>query len=465
MGKQEVIWKPQPGPQTLMLSCPFEEVLYGGAAGGGKTDALLGDYAAGIERYGRAWKGVLFRLSYPMLDEIENRSLEIFGPAYGEKCYSLGNKEWTFPNGAILQFRHLEKHKDTLNYQGQQYAWVGFDELTQWPDDYCYMYMFSRQRSAKGAKCYTRATTNPGGPGHGWVKARFIDPRPPMVPIEEEVDGQLERRVFIPAKVTDNRILVENDPRYISRLKKMSDPTLRSALLDGNWDIFAGQAFPEWNPRIHTIESHAVPEGVTVWRAMDWGFEKPYACLWFYADYDGNVIVCNELYGMGEMPNTGSREPASVVAEKIETIEKEHGWWVEQGFLDPQCWAAHNSDDPSIYDRLGGSRLGWQPWSKGPQSRKNHKSVVHDYLKITNGKSRLRIMRRCRHFIRTFPAIPLSDSDPEDVNTDSEDHLYDALRGGLVKRIMTREERDRINNIRTRYRAKRSRMTGRYGAW
>ena len=134
------------------------------------------------------------------------------------------------------------------------------------------------------------------------------------------------------------------------------------------------------------------------------------------------------------------------------------------GYLDPQCWAAHD-DDTSIYERLGGSTLAWKAWSKGPDSRVNQKQVVHDWLKVTNGTSRLRIMKRCKHLIRTLPALPLSETNHEDVNSDAEDHAYDALRGGLVKNILTKDERRRINSMRTRHRAKQSRLISKYGRW
>lgn len=349
-GQSKVIWKPQPGPQELMLSCPYEEILYGGAAGGGKTDSLLGDYAKGIEKYGEDHKGVIFRRTYPMLEELESRSLQIFGPAYGQKCYSLGNKKWKFPNGATLKFRFLEKKKDTLNYQGQQFNWIGFDELTQWPDDYCYEYLKTRLRSPSGAPCTIRSTSNPGGPGHLWVKEFFeIGKTPPLTPIVNR-NGRI--RIFIPAKVQDNLILMHNDPLYVERLDEISDPVLRLALKDGNWDVFAGQAFPEWRQHIHVVPDSPVPDGVTMWRACDWGFEKPYCVLWFYADYDGNVTVCNEIYGKGDGVNAGSHEAASVVRQKIETIENENNWWVPIGYLDPQCWASHD-DTPSVFTGIG----------------------------------------------------------------------------------------------------------------
>lgn len=461
-----VIWQPQKGPQEVMLSCPYPELLYGGAAGGGKTDCLLGDYAAGIESYRRAWKGVIFRRSYPMLEEIESRSLEIFGPAYGERCYSIGNKEWKFPNGAVLQFRFIDKDKDVYTYQGQQYVWIGWDELTQWPTPFCYTYLFTRQRSAKGAPCFTRATSNPGGPGHLWVKERFkIGEVAPTAAINTVMpSGRTATRVFIPAKVTDNHILIANDPMYLDRLEMLSDPVMRRALRDGDWNIFAGQAFPEWNPDIHVVDDGPVPEGVTMWRACDWGFEKPYSVLWFYADFDGNITVCNEMYGQGDQVNTGSKEAAASVRERIETLEEEMNWWVPTGYLDPQCWAMHNTE-PSIYEHLGGPSLNWQKWAKGPNSRKNQKAVVHDYLKVVNGKSRLRIMKRCKHLIRTLPTLPLSERDPEDIDTDAEDHSYDTLRGGLVKKVMTRDERRRIWTMRTRHRARRQRVNYEYGGW
>lgn len=455
-----------------MLSCPLEELLYGGAAGGGKTDALLGDFAAGIERYGGAWKGVIFRRSFPMLEEIELRSLEIFGPTYGTKCYSIGNKKWKFPtpNGtASLKFSFLDKDKDTQNHQGQQYTWVGWDELTQWPTPFCYTYLFSRLRSPKrmaGAKvpCYFRATTNPGGPGHTWVKHRFVDPAPAKHVIEEKMGDMMHRRVFIPAKVTNNLILMKNNPMYIYRLDQLSDPVLRVALKEGRWDIFAGQAFPEWNPAIHVIPSHKVPDGVTMWRSMNWGYAKPYSCLWFYADLDGNVIVCNQLYGQGDQVNEGSRESCETIRQKIETIEAENDWWVPMGYLDPQCWEA--DDSPLIFDKLGGAKLGWVKWSKGPHSRKVQKQMVHEYLQVINGESRLKFMDRCESIIRTLPALPLDEGNIEDVDTDAEDHDYDALRGGLVKRVFTRQERRRAwaQKARRHYQLQTETQSP-YGSW
>ncbi len=451
----KTVWTPQPGPQTLATICRITECFYGGAIGGGKTDWLIGDFGAGIEQYGSAWNGILFRKTYDELEHVEKRCRELFGSIYGIECWSASRRTWSFPSGATLKLRYLDKDIDVERYQGHEYTWAGFDELTQWSTDYCYTYLFTRLRSASGAPCYLRGTSNPGGVGHCWVKDRFMSfgdgrPCPPgTIQRIRQDDGSIHKRVFIPAKLEDNQILLQNDPGYRSRAMQISDPVMRRALLEGDWDIFAGQAFPEWNKDIHIIPNQKAPKGAEIWRSMDWGYEKPYCCLWLYPDYDGNVTVCNESYGSGDKIGQGSRESAKLVRQKIERIENDHEWWVKTGKLDPQCWAQHD-DEPSIFDNLGGAAMGWEPWSKGPGSRVSQKQMVHQMLAVTNNKSQLRIMKRCHNLIRTLPALPRSLTNLEDVDTNAEDHAYDALRGALAKKIYTREERRKIYSMQNK---------------
>lgn len=465
-GGKRVIWAPQAGPQSLAITCPVTEILYGGSAGGGKSDWLLGDFATGIEVWGAAWRGILFRRSLPELEELIKRSMEIFGPVYGMECWREAKKTWFFPNGAQLKFRYLDKDSDVMQYQGHQFSWVGFDELTQWPNDFPYTYLFTRARSPHGAPVMFRAASNPGGPGHTWVKERWMMHEnrkwaPGRIMRLTMENGSPHERVFIPAKLRDNQILLQNDPGYEGRMYQLSNPVLRKALIEGNWDIFAGQAFPEWAGGIHTIPNGKVPEGVEVWRSCDWGFMKPYCVLWFYSDYDGVITAFNELYGMGDGPNIGSQEPPSEVRDKIEAFESSWGLWVKKAYLDAQCWAK-NDGEPSIAEKIGGARLGWQKWDKGPGSRVNQKNKVHEVLKVVNGRSRFRAMERCRNLIRTMPSLPVDPGNPEDVDTDSEDHAYDTLRGGLVQRVMTREEREHRRQMRARRKRKRADF-GRYG--
>jgi Terminase large subunit, T4likevirus-type, N-terminal len=441
----KVIWTPQPGPQTAFLTCPHEECLYGGAAGGGKSDALIGDYVSGVEQYGSAWKGVLIRKSFPQLEELESRALQILGPHYGVSSYKRGSKTWyleTRKGTAELRLRAMEANQDAYKVHGHQFSWIGFDELTMWASNFIYEYLKTRLRSPEGAPCYMRSATNPGGPGHHWVKKRFrIGEVPEMEPFKVKTpSGRVHYRVFIPAKLTDNKILMKNDPQYFDRLDNMSDPVLRRAYLMGDWNITQGAAFPEFNPEVHVIDDYPVPDGVQVTRTCDWGYTAPYACLWYYQDYDGKVIVSNELYGCKEgKPDVGVQHDPETVWGLIRSVEDINGYNVLNAWLDPQCWAEHGG--PSIFSLLGGYKAKWRPWPKGKTSRVNGKLAVHDFLKVVNGAPRILIMRKCENLIRTLQAIPLDPMNIEDVDTKSEDHLYDALRGGLSSRRMpTREE-------------------------
>jgi len=432
-----VIWQPQPGPQEALIRCPHQEVLYGGARGGGKSDALIGDYASGIEEWGSAWKGIIVRKSFPQLREIESRCLEIFGPHYGFSSYKRGVKTWYFETAkgtAELRLHSCEDDVNIFKVQGHQFSWIGIDELTMFATDAVLEFLLTCLRSPKGAPTYVRLTANPGGPGHNWVKERFgIGIVPPMTPIEvTSKRGDTHYRVFIPAKVTDNKILMDNDPTYISRLDNIADPVMRRAHLLGDWNIAQGAAFPEWNPEIHVVDDHDVPRGSRIWRSCDWGRDKPYAVLWGYDDYDGNVVLCHELYGCGPKPNTGVGHSPSQVAERIREIEAARRWDVREAYLDPQCWAEMGGD--SIFKLLGGHKMRWQKWAKGNDSRINHKQLVHEYLRVVNGDSRLKVMRHLVHFQRTISTIQLDKRDTEDVNTRGEDHLYDAFRGAMASR-------------------------------
>jgi len=452
--KQEAIaWTPQVGPQEEAIKCPAFELLMGGAVGGGKTDFLLGDFAADLE-LGSKWKGVYFRRHIPDMDDVIHRSMEIFGPVYGEKCYNGSKYQWKFPNGAILQFRGLERDVDVYKYQGQQYTWVGWDELTQWASPFPYTYLMSRIRSAKEGvtRKRVRAATNPGGPGHIWVKDRFVTPSQPGQAMQVRTkSGDHYWRVFIPSKLEDNQILMKNDPTYADRIYEISDPILADALRNGRWDILAGAAFPEFDPKIHVIDPIVPPKDVAILRALDWGYKEPYGCLWCYHK-DGDLIIFGELYGDSGRPNIGTEESPSTVRSKIENFEALHEIWVPKGLIDGQV-KEERGQTGSIFKELGGAALGWRAWPKGPHSRVNQKQMVHELLMVRNGQSRLKITRNCKHLIRTLTSLPTDDKNREDVDTHAEDHLYDALRALCTVKIPTREE---IRNRAMRRRMERS---------
>ncbi|MDB5243800.1 MAG: hypothetical protein JWP57_4426, partial [Spirosoma sp.] len=315
-------WAAQPGPQSEAISadwCP--EILFGGSAGGGKSDFLLGDFLQDVSTYAEAWRGVIFRRTYRELEELVGRSHEIY-PQTGARWYS-GDSLWRWRNGAVLRMRYLERDLDVTRYQGHSYAWIGWDELTQWPTAFAYRYMRSRLRSAKAVPTKRiRCSANPGGVGHQWVKALFIDPAPlGFVPITDKVTGM--DRMFVPSKLTDNAILMAADPHYAGRLAGMGSPELVRAMLEGDWNVVTGAYFPEFTTDLHVIRPRTLPKHWTRFRAFDWGSAKPFCCLWIaIADGTtefpaGTAVVYREYYGSSGEPNVGIKMSAEAVGRGI----------------------------------------------------------------------------------------------------------------------------------------------------
>jgi hypothetical protein len=427
-----IAWQPQEGPQDLFVRCPAFEAFYGGAVGGGKTDALLGDFARGIE-LGSAWVGVYFRKHFPDMDDVIRRSFEIFGPVYGRDCYSASKYQWNFPTGAILQFRALERDDDVYKFQGQQFAHISFDELTQWASPFPYTYMMTRLRSAKGAPVRMRAASNPANVGHAWVKARFIDPMPAGIPLLVETkSGNKYHRVFIKSRLEDNKILMRNDPGYSDRIYEV-DPSLAKALREGNWNIVAGAAFPEFSEQHHVIDNYPIPTDRPCWRSLDWGYDTPYGNLWMFPSNDAELILGGELYGWSGKPNVGTKESPAEVRHKIAMFEALHEIYVPYGMLDNQCWEERGLPSQIVKELSGNQydeyRLNWQPWKKGPNSRVQQKQLIHGLMAVTNGKSRLKIMRAVP--ITRSARSPIIQQKPSQHRGDVErrqvrDHLYDA---------------------------------------
>lgn len=238
-----IVWQPQPGPQTWLLSCPVEDVLFGGARGGGKSDALLGDWVAHAGRSAGKARGAIFRRTMPQLEEIIQRSKEVY-PALGA-LWIAGIKTWVFPDGSRLKMRWLERDEDADNYQGHQYTWIGVDEAGTWANPDPIDKLRATLRSPHGIPCVMRATANPGGVGHQWLKERYILPAQPMTPFFDEIKRVW--RVFIPSRLQDNKKLIEADPNYMERLRSSGPPWLVKAWLEGDWEASAGDSFfPEY---------------------------------------------------------------------------------------------------------------------------------------------------------------------------------------------------------------------------
>lgn len=441
-----VVWSPQP-KQAAFMARPEYEALYGGAAGGGKSDALVVEALrqVGIPHY----KALIVRKTYPQLAELIDKSLNYYPRAYPKARYNASAHTWNFPSGAKILFGSMQYTKDRTRYQGQAYDFIGFDELTHFTWDE-YSYLFSRNRpNGPGTRVYIRASANPGGVGHGWVKERFVTAGKPMTTIWEDVtwrdpSGQEHRarqsRIFVPSSVFDNPALLNNDPDYVRRLASMPEAD-RNALLYGDWDSFTGQVFTEWRndpehyeDRLHThvITPFRVPDGWTIWRSFDWGYSRPFSVGWYAVDHDRRMYRIRELYGCTGTPNTGVQWEPAHVAREIRRIEAEdpnlRGRKI-YGVGDPAIWQSDGTE--SIGALMERERVFFE---KGDHNRIAGKMQVHHRLAFDgDGLPMLYVFTTCRHFIRTVPNLVYDETDVEDIDTDGEDHIYDELRYVCMK--------------------------------
>ena len=448
MGSEpRVIWQPLSGSQTNFLSCPFFEVLLEGNRGGGKTDALLMDFAQLVGAgYGEEWRGVIFRQTYPELRDLETKSLKWFRRIFPNAKYNVTKHEWHWPTGEALLFRNGQTADDYWNYHGHAYPFLGFEELTNWRDPGFYEAMLSTCRSSvPGIPHFVRATTNPYGKGHTWVKERFeIGKRKPC-----EAWGEPGReRVYIHSQLSENTILMASDPDYIKTLESLKDPARKKAWLYGDWDINIGTFFAEvWDERTCVVDPFPIPATWKVWKSMDWGYSKPYAVLWLALSEDGVFYVWRELYGIdADMPNVGSKESAADVAKKIKAIEKHDsrlGYEYRMNLADPAIFS-NTGAERSIGRIFRDEGIKWLPAWNARGSRVNGWQEIVRLL----AEGRLKFFRSCKNCIRTIPAMPPDDYNPEDVDTTCEDHAGDALRYGIMRRRRN-PNKDDIRDERT----------------
>ena len=427
--QEDVIFKANEGPQEDFLAAGETDVLYGGAAGGGKSYAMLVDPLRYAHR--SAHRGLIIRRSMPELRELIDKSRELYPKAFPGCKYKEVEKLWNFPSGAKIEFGFLERDADVYRYQGQAYSWIGFDEITHLPTEFSWNYLASRLRTTDPEiTCYMRCTANPGGAGATWVKKRYIDPSPPHESFEGS-DGLT--RKFIPARLQDNPYLA-TDGRYEKMLKALP-PTQRQQLLEGNWDVAEGAAFTEFLPHLHVITPFEIPVHWERVKGIDYGYASESACVWGAVDpSDGTLIIYRELYRKGLL--------GTELAETITEMEMQDPFSV-QGVLDTACWSRTGTTGPTIGETLqrAGHKL-----RRADKNRIQGKIQIHEYLKVMqSGRPKIQIFNTCPNLIRELQSIPLDKRNPEDLDTHAPDHAYDALRYLIMSRPRIN---DTINQMR-----------------
>jgi hypothetical protein len=416
----EVAWAPHPGPQTLLVTCPVGDVLYGGARGGGKSAGLLMDFCGHAARYGAAARGILIRRSYPEFDELIRQAQQFLAPL-GWTWTAAGSepRTWTAPNGATLRLRYLESDTDAANYQGHSYTWVGIDEAGNFPSAKPIDLLRATLNRVRDIPGHLRLTGNPGGVGHSWLKARYITPARPGQVFVSELGTEA---VFIPSSIEDNPSL---GLEYEATIKAATfgNDALWKAWRYGDWDAIAGAAFSEWDATKHVIpaRAHKLPQDET-FIGLDWGYAK------------GGAVLCHGT------PNR--MEVADSVALVRMTAREAGGYLAQRWRAEVPAWLAY-SPDMDVETGVGVTlarefAAGWKavageepPMLAGvqkPGSRRAKKVLVHQALQVPpSGVPYLRLWDTATYLRETLPTLPIAKHDPNDIDTEADDHGYDAL--------------------------------------
>ncbi|MCP3682086.1 MAG: hypothetical protein GY861_05285 [bacterium] len=443
MMKEKVSWKPHPGPQTEVLTRTEYEILFGGARGGGKTDAGIAWLLRHIEN--PRYRALIIRKNAQDLSDWVDRAKEMYKPTGATFAYKPA--EITFPSGAIFRSGHLKDENAFGKYIGHEYQRMVIEELTQIPNELQYLKLLSSCRSTvDGITPQIFCTSNPGDIGHAWVKRRFILPMFPNRPFKDKISGR--ERIYVPSRVTDNLTLMEKDPSYVKYLESLPD-TQRKAWLDGNWDIVAGQIFTEWDQTKHVIEPFKVPKFWKRYIAMDWGVNNPTAVGWYTRDYEGRTYLYRERYFNGTQFHKRYGYPLTPtrLAKVILNINKLNKEDYVYCVADPSMWNKTISgtggrgvegEGESIAETMisAGLRM-----IKGDNDRVNGLGRYREMLSIApDGKPWYQVFSTCRATIETIPSLPYDMKKVggaeagEDVDTDAEDHCYDRDRYFFMSR-------------------------------
>jgi Terminase large subunit, T4likevirus-type, N-terminal len=483
---QSTIWKPNPGPQSWLITCPVFETLFGGARGGGKSDGVLGEWLVHANQYKNKAIGLCVRRERTQLVELIERSKVLYRPLDAQ--FHEQDKLWRFPNGARLRFAYLESDSDAQAYQGHSYTRVYVEEMgTFLNPDPIFKLMATLSRDPSVPSRFI-ATANPGGPGHSWIKARYIDPAPlgmTILPteIKDPFSGTttIKQRIFIPSKVTDNPYTYT--PEYIGNLHLSGNKELVKAWLMGDWDVMLGAFFPEWSTARHVIRRFNIPRHWTRFMSFDWGSAAPFSVGWYAVvpdEFDAGLDVYPDQWqlfeGQSELTHITTLPRGAIIRYKewygskfadtsiTSTVEnyniglKMSAEEVALGIADREADEPRNDNgggriayrvaDPSIFKTDSGpsiaERMSTSPYRiyfrKADNTRVGRNGALGGWdalrqrLKGDGTTPMIFFMENCYHAIRTLPILQHDEAKLEDVDTDSEDHAPDEIRYACMSR-------------------------------
>jgi len=488
----EVFWRPLSGSQMRALSCPCNHILYEGTRGPGKTDAQIMYFRRFVGKgYGQFWRGIILDREYKNLDDLISKSKRWYRQ-FGDGAKfisSTAGLKWIWPTGEELWFRVVKTEQDYWNYHGQEFPFIGWNELTKHPTGDLYDMMMSCNRTSFIPSKHSPiiqeeprirrilpeiplvvfSTTNPYGVGHTWVKQRFIDPAPPGQVIFNKAEVY-NPRTKQREEVTKTQVRLfgsykENEylsPEYIMELESITDMNKRRAWLWGDWDITSGGMFDDvWSSQYNVIEPFKIPHNWRIFRSFDWGSSKPFSVGWWaesngedvqlpgnkvLSTIPGDLFRINEWYGWTGKPNTGTRMLATKIAKGI--VERELKMKIKGRCKPGPADSSINDDvngvcianqmranvviDGKTYPGVGFTRSIKTPGSR-IQGWEKMRTAIYNAQPPEGGGPRegpgLFIFRNCQEgFIRTVPVIPRSLKELDDVDTDAEDHVADESR-------------------------------------
>ena len=454
-------WIAHDGAQEEFLQRTEFEVLFGGAAGPGKTDCLIAAMTRDIQHPN--YHGLICRRTFPQLREIIDRCHSRY-PGLGG-VYRATDKRWIFPSGSRIDLGHMQHEDDKYNYHGSEFQKIAIDEVTKFSETQ-YLYLFSRVRTTDpDISCQIISATNPGGVGHNFIRDRFQPGDRDGKTYYDPKTGL--SRVFIPATVEDNPTLFETDPEYVARLEALPELERKRQLL-GIWDAFEGQIFTELLQSIQGYEDFDIPPEWERFCVLDWGYARPFSVGWYAVDYDGIIYRFREWYGSkrdrdgradSERWNEGLKMQAWEVAKEMLRIEMVAGEKITRRIADPSIWGKHpdfrkkEARGPTIEEDFAAEGV---YFTKADNDRIAGKQQVHKRLKpeievdeetgeVISQQANIMIANSCKNFWRTMPLLHEAKNNPDDIDTDQEDHIYDDFRYACMSRPMSPKKVVRIN--------------------